>query len=219
MRVNWHSSAHNWHLTSAIVPVLPHELACLLHQQIYVSGSRTTLQRAHQREKGCTIPQTASRALWDYSIYVHEACSSKLSYLAEICYVYLSPVWLPLFHILSWFQNKILHPNGSYYYDNSQYFSCVWNFSGFNICKILGGELLYLEITTLFVTRQTNVGYIICCACSMFWCKTCSYCTSVGTTFCGHCLKPFLWRAKHNLSMQDTLWQTDSHTSSIIKLY
>ena len=39
-----------------------------LHQQIYVSGSRTTLQRAHQREKGCTIPQTASRALWNYSI-------------------------------------------------------------------------------------------------------------------------------------------------------
>ena len=52
--VNWHSSACNWHLTSAIVHVLPHKLAYPLHQQIYVSGSRITLLRAHQREKGWT---------------------------------------------------------------------------------------------------------------------------------------------------------------------
>ena len=35
----------------------------------------------------------------------------------------------------------------------------------------------------------------------MFWCKRCSYSASVGTAFCGHGLKHFEWRAKHNLAV------------------
>jgi len=51
---------------------------------------------------------------------------------------------------------------------------------------------LYLEITTPFVTRQTNVGYNLLCMFNVLMQKMQLYCTSVGTTFCAHGLELFL---------------------------